>query len=84
MYTKLLANEYHPGAVTPLLVIKNIFEWIKQEKSEEAEHISVEMNEVVESIGKLQDEIIKTDLAYRKIEKVAKEKNIESDLVISI
>lgn len=53
-----------------------------QETSEEAEHVSVEMADVVESLGKLKDEIIKTDLAYRKIEIVAKEKKIESDLVI--
>ncbi|VVC38194.1 Hypothetical protein CINCED_3A017417 [Cinara cedri] len=52
-----------------------------KEKSEEAEHISVEMAEVIESLRKLEDEIIKTDLAYRKIENMAKEKKIEGDLV---
>lgn len=36
---------------------------------------------VVESLGKLKDEIIKTDLAYRRIENMAKEKKIEGDLV---
>lgn len=56
----------------------------KQEKSEEAEHVSVEMAEIVESLGKLKDEIIKTDLAYRKIENMAKEKKIEGDLVILV
>lgn len=55
-----------------------------QEKSEEAEHVSVEMADVIESLGKLKDEMIKTDLAYRKIENVAKEKKIESDLVRNI
>jgi len=54
---------------------------VLQEKSEEAENVSVEMADVVESLGKLKDEMIKTDLAYRKIENVAKEKKIESDLV---
>lgn len=57
------------------------FRDIIQEKSEEAEHVSVEMAEVVESLDKLRDEIIKTDLAYRKIESMAKEKKIEGDLV---
>ncbi|XP_060840661.1 coiled-coil domain-containing protein 42 homolog [Rhopalosiphum padi] len=52
-----------------------------KEKSEEAEHVSVEMADVIESLGKLKDEMIKTDLAYRKIENVAKEKKIEGDLV---
>jgi len=41
------------------------------------------MAEVVESLGKLKDEMIKTDLAYRRIESVAKEKKIETDLVMS-
>lgn len=52
-----------------------------KEKSEEAEHISVEMADVVEKLGKLKDEIIKTDLAYRQIENMTKEKKIENDLV---
>lgn len=42
------------------------------------------MAEVIESLGKLKDEMIKIDLAYRKIENVAKEKKIEDDLVIYI
>ncbi|KAL5241958.1 hypothetical protein ACI65C_009368 [Semiaphis heraclei] len=52
-----------------------------KETSEEAEHVSVEMADIVELLGKLKDEMIKTDLAYRKIENVAKEKKIEGDLV---
>lgn len=58
--------------------------YVLQETSEEAEHVSVEMADVVESLGKLKDEMIKTDLAYRKIENVAKEKKIEGDLVHNI
>lgn len=41
------------------------------------------MAETVESLGKLKDEMIKIDLAYRKIESMAKEKKIEDDLVIA-
>lgn len=44
----------------------------------------MEMAEVVESLGKLKDEMIKIDVAYRKIENVAKEKKIEADVVILI
>lgn len=42
------------------------------------------MADVIESLGKLKDEMIKTDLAYRKIENVAKEKKIEGDLVCNM
>jgi hypothetical protein len=41
----------------------------------------VEMAEIIESLGKLKDEMIKIDMAYRKIENVAKEKKIEADVV---
>lgn len=40
------------------------------------------MAETVELLGKLKDEMIKIDLAYRKIESMAKEKKIEDDLVM--
>lgn len=62
----------------------NIMFFLVQETSEETEHISVEMAEVVESLGKLKDEMIKIDVAYRKIENVVKEKKIEADVVISL
>lgn len=42
------------------------------------------MAQVVESLGKLKGEMIKTDVAYRKIESVVKEKKIEADLVMSV
>lgn len=42
------------------------------------------MADIVETLGKLKDEMIKADMAYRKIEIVAKEKMIEADLVASI
>lgn len=84
-----MEGEWKFGRETCTLLKKGKNWWIFfrfriQEKSEEAEHISVEMAEVVESLDKLRDEIIKTDLAYRKIENVAKEKKIESDLVRQI
>lgn len=39
------------------------------------------MADIVETLGKLKDEIIKADMTYRKIESMAKEKKIESNLV---
>ncbi|XP_050442293.1 coiled-coil domain-containing protein 42 homolog [Adelges cooleyi] len=52
-----------------------------KEKNEEAENISVEIAEVTELWVKTREEMIKTDLAFRKLENVAKEKKIEYPLV---
>lgn len=42
------------------------------------------MTEIIGSLDKMKNEMTKTDLAYRKIENMAKENKIESDLVILI
>uniref|UniRef100_A0A2S2QS42 Coiled-coil domain-containing protein n=1 Tax=Sipha flava TaxID=143950 RepID=A0A2S2QS42_9HEMI len=77
---KELAQKHEKKTADLKRLTTDVFKRSK-ETSEEAEHISVEMAEIIESLGKLKDEMIKIDMAYRKIENVAKEKKIEADVV---
>ncbi|XP_050525613.1 uncharacterized protein LOC126896688 [Daktulosphaira vitifoliae] len=54
-----------------------------KEKSKETENISDELADVTDCWVKTKENIVKVDIAFRHLENMAKEKNIEYDLITS-